>query len=340
VPARVVLLEQEILAPGDHAFVQIRCEGPTAVVAGDRFVLRGFEVLGGHGRTVAGGRVLDPTAPRFRRRLRGPHLARLQALASNDPERAVAARAEDAGLGGVAESELWSAVPFAANSSRAALASLAQRGELVQLPELPKRYFAAQSLERARNSLTEALARHHASAPEEIGAAKESLRAQLFRDVEVRVFDAALDTWQRAGFVVRQGELVRLASFVPTRDDELDSALLAAFEEAGLAGFALESLDGFQGRGLVAIHAAGKRLSEQGLIVRAKPDFIVATSKLTALQQALREHFLREPLLSVLQLKELTGLSRKHLIPLAEYLDRRGWTRREGDNRVRGGTLG
>ncbi|MFT7522141.1 MAG: hypothetical protein ACI9MC_004293 [Kiritimatiellia bacterium] len=37
--------------------------------------------------------------------------------------------------------------------------------------------------------------------------------------------------------------------------------------------------------------------------------------------------------------KALTGLSRKTAIPLLEWMDRAGWTRREGDGRVAGAKL-
>jgi len=38
--------------------------------------------------------------------------------------------------------------------------------------------------------------------------------------------------------------------------------------------------------------------------------------------------------LSVLQFKDLTGISRKYAIPLLEYLDRERVTRRAGDERL------
>jgi selenocysteine-specific elongation factor len=43
--------------------------------------------------------------------------------------------------------------------------------------------------------------------------------------------------------------------------------------------------------------------------------------------------------LTTADLKELFGLSRKTAIPLLEWLDRRRWTRRVGDERVLGDQL-
>jgi selenocysteine-specific elongation factor len=47
--------------------------------------------------------------------------------------------------------------------------------------------------------------------------------------------------------------------------------------------------------------------------------------------QRKRENNLR---LSVPAFKELAGVSRKYAIPLLEYLDRAGVTRRDGDERI------
>ena len=58
--ATVVLLGREEVLGGEKVFAQLRLEKPTIALAGERFVLRGFEVLANYGKTFAGGRILDP----------------------------------------------------------------------------------------------------------------------------------------------------------------------------------------------------------------------------------------------------------------------------------------
>jgi selenocysteine-specific elongation factor len=67
------------------------------------------------------------------------------------------------------------------------------------------------------------------------------------------------------------------------------------------------------------------RVGERGLVTRASLDALVL---------ALRERFARGARLEVGALKELTGLTRKHAIPLLEYLDRERVTRRAGADRI------
>ena len=55
---------------------------------------------------------------------------------------------------------------------------------------------------------------------------------------------------------------------------------------------------------------------------------------ITALHEKLNHHFATHEKLSTQAFKELTGLSRKFLIPLAEYFDREKVTLRVGDDRL------
>ena len=78
--ARVAVLGQSVLAPGEEGFVQLDLDRPIGALWGDRLVLRDHAAL----RTLAGGRVVDPFPPR-RGRARPERLATLGALRESDP---------------------------------------------------------------------------------------------------------------------------------------------------------------------------------------------------------------------------------------------------------------
>ena len=89
--ARIVLLSDAAVAPGDEALVQLVLERPIAAAAGDRFVLRDTTAQ----RTIGGGKFLDLRAPSRKRRT-PERLAQLQAHVIEDPARALAALLETA----------------------------------------------------------------------------------------------------------------------------------------------------------------------------------------------------------------------------------------------------
>ncbi|OIP38396.1 MAG: selenocysteine-specific translation elongation factor [Deltaproteobacteria bacterium CG2_30_63_29] len=338
VVARVVVLADELVAPGEMAYVQLRTEEPVAVISGDHFVLRGFENVRDHGRTLAGGRVLDPDSPHFRQRHRAPHLARLEALDSPDASVAVAKRVEEAGLAGITREEIAIRVPFAIPTTHSALDGLGGAGSVMKVAEVPGRVFSRAVLDDAERRLVEALEAYHREHPDENGMQKEQGRGVLSQ-ASPKLYDVLLESLVQQKKVARDAELIRLESFIPPKDDALDAAIEEAYRKAGWAGFAIEELEVPLGRNRTLIRAAGRRLLDLHVLVKVKPDFFMLQSELDRLRGVLDAHFKAADELAIPELRELTGLSRKHLIPLVEYLDRLSWTRRNGDLRTRGPSL-
>jgi selenocysteine-specific elongation factor len=81
--------------------------------------------------------------------------------------------------------------------------------------------------------------------------------------------------------------------------------------------------------------AVGRLLAE-GDLVRLDADFVWSRAAWEKAVAFVRAHFARAPELSVADVKEGLGLSRKWAVPLLEALDRERVTRREGNMRVPG----
>lgn len=84
--ARIALLQDEPVAPGEEALVQLVLDEPIAAAAGDRFIVRDTSAS----RTMGGGQLLDLRAPQRRRRT-PRRLAQIEALRERDPAAVLAA---------------------------------------------------------------------------------------------------------------------------------------------------------------------------------------------------------------------------------------------------------
>jgi selenocysteine-specific elongation factor len=73
--------------------------------------------------------------------------------------------------------------------------------------------------------------------------------------------------------------------------------------------------------------------ASDGDLVKLTNEYYLHADNLEKLKALLREQFQQQPSLTVSQIRELLGTSRKYAVPLCEYLDRTGFTRRDGDNR-------
>ena len=109
--------------------------------------------------------------------------------------------------------------------------------------------------------------------------------------------------------------------------------LLEAAAAAGLTGVEVRAL-ATPGAEADALERVARVLVAEALLARVGERGLVARAALDALVRTLRERFASGSRLEVAALKELTGLTRKHAIPLLEYLDRERITRRVGADRV------
>jgi selenocysteine-specific elongation factor len=304
-PVRIKLLDVARLGPGEHGFAQIYLRHPLTLGRGDRFVLRDA----GRALTLGGGRVLDPLPGPARRR-DDARSSLLAALA--DATEAGALRALVAAEGSIDAR----AAMFRAASAEIP-AGVTRLGDLLVAEE------RVASLARAVRS---ALEQHHEQHPLEQGMAREAVRAHT--GLEPPAFAelvAILDT------VVEEGALLRLSahtvSLAPTQARERER-LVAELDASGFAP-PLPSALGVD-------DALVRALTARGELVRIGGDFYLTAARASDARRLVRDRIETEGPVTVAQIRDLLGTSRKYAVPLCEWLDATGATRRKGDVRMLG----
>jgi selenocysteine-specific elongation factor len=324
--ARVVLYGRDRLEPGSSALVQLRLEGPITARAGDRFVIRFYSPV----TTIGGGVVLDPWARR-RGRLSQAAAADLQAVAeAQGRERLRLAISEfDEGA---APDELAVRAGESPSTIDAQLRDLEAEGALRRVRD---RWFGEDILTAARDALLDMLAAGHERDPGARGLSLESLRSAAGRPSGL--VDAALADLERQGLVLIDGSLAALAEHVPQLAPARRATADAAgrrIQEAGLAPPTVKELAAELGVPGDELLAALKFLAERGELVAVTADLYLAPGAVSEAKQRVRGVLGRGIVASPSQLREALGVSRKYLIPLLEYLDASGFTRRTPDGRV------
>jgi selenocysteine-specific elongation factor len=324
--ARVVLYGRERLEPGNSALVQFRLEGPITARAGDRFVIRFYSPV----TTIGGGVVLDPWAER-RGRLSETAAAELRALAeARGKERLrLAISASDEGA---AANELAVRVGESPSTIDGLLRELEAEGALRQVRD---RWFSEANLDAARRSLVDMLAAGHARDPGARGLSLESLRSAAGRPAGL--VDAALADLERRGLVRIDGSLAALAEHVPqlnaARRATADTAA-RRIKDAGLTPPTVKELAAELGVRDDELLPSLKFLAERGELVAVTADLYLDPRALGEAKQRVRRVLSGSGAASPSQLRQALGVSRKYLIPLLEYLDLSGFTRRTPDGRV------
>lgn len=304
-PVRISLLDKRSVGSGEKGYARLWLQDPLPLTRGDKFVLRDA----GRVVTFGGGRVLDPGPPADKKRGRRKRVALLKELAEASPEQAMTAIVESEGEVGEQEAMM-----------RAGVADVLE--EVIRLGD---RLVSAVRLLELEQSLRDLLTDWHASHPLEQGMPRESARAGL--KLEPAAFG---DLLRLAAGIEARGARVRLSSFRVKLDPEQEAARKATLEAIESGGFApplRSELD--------AAPELLRSLTEAGDLVPVGDFFLTATQAEEAKARVL--HYINsEGPATVAQIRDLLGTTRKYAVPLCEWLDQTGATRRKGDVRVLG----
>lgn len=307
-PVRVRILGRDKLSTGETGFAQLVLRDPLPVARGDRFVLRDA----GRVVTFGGGEVLDPLPAPAKRADDAARVALLEQL--SDPDTVSAALALVEAEGAIRAEDLRLRV----GAEMSALEGARWLGDVMS-----SQHF----YEELSGRLHGALERHHAERPLEAGVRRETLRAHM--DLEPAVFDALLASDEG---VVAEGAIVRLKTHAVALDPEQQRArdeVIAAIE----SGAFTPPLD----KELGADPALLRSLVEGGELVRID-GFFLTPVRASEARARVRDAIETSGPKTVAEIRDLLGTSRKYAVPLCEWLDRTGATRRQGDVRVLGPT--
>ena len=326
VAARVVLLEPQVLQPGETGLAQLVLHRPLPLRHGDRLVLRDTAAS----RTIAGGHALDPSAPERHRR-RAARMATLRALAV--PRDGEALRL------------LLAQPPFLLRrETLLADWGLAEPGLAALLPaaEAVGAFVAArEGLALLTRAVAEALAAFHASQPAAPGMTGEALRLALAWRLPREAFAALLAHLAEAGAVAAEAHLLRAPLHrggLAGEDARLWAALRPLLEAVPSRPPLLREAAAAIGAGEVALRRACKGFARVGLVIEVAPDRFFLRDAVAGMAEA--AHALSAEVsdgwFSAAQFRDRVGNGRQLAIQVLDYFDRRGITVRRGDLRRAG----
>lgn len=327
VSARIVLLEGGAIQPGQSALVQLSLDRAIGALHGDRFIVRDQSAL----RTMGGGIVIDPFPPATRRR-RAQRLAVLAALEQPSAAEALAASLALQSSSGVAARSFAVAWNLADADWQALRSAVPHRALADAGQEL---LFAAGQLERYASRVTEHLGAHHRRLPDSPGLTQEQLQRAIRDKPAGAVFALLLLSLLREGVLKRSGPQLALAGHdasLQGAEKQLWERLKPWLDEGGthppmLSDMLLRDRSLRRDQVLRVL----QRLQRMGKLHAVGAEYFIQTPHLLAL--AVQAHALAEAdpnkRLNVRDLREATGISRHLSVPLVEYFDQIGLTKRD-----------
>jgi len=310
------------VAPGETALARLMLEQPLVARGGDRFVVRSFSPV----TTIGGGTVLDPFPPKR------PRVSERGVSVEQAPAERLARFVDEIGLAGVPVPSL--AVRLGVLPSDVARTIEAAGKGILQVGEcLVARRALAQEIER----LAGVVAAHHEGHPLDPGLAPQALRAAVNAPPPAPVLDLLVEhgvkkqAWEltEGGAAVRKpGWQAALKARAGEAGDRLAQRLAEArWQIPTVAELEKEFSD-------PSVPALLAHLAREGSVERVDQERYALKQALEEFRRAVEETLRELGAATPAQFRDRLGLTRKYLIPLLEWADRRGITARKGDTRV------
>ncbi len=304
------------IAPGEQSVARLLLERPLVARGGDRFVIRSFSPV----TTIGGGVVLDPYPPRR------PRVSERGLAGGQPPAERLARFVEEAGLAGVRVGDIAVRAGVLPADVATTIAA-AGKGVLSVGDVLVARRAISTEVDR----LAAVVAAHHDEHPLDAGLSLQALRAGVSAPAAVLDLLVEHGVKKQAWELAEGGAVVRAPGWRAQVGDAGGRLAQRLAEARWQLPTVAELQREFSDPSVPALLA---HLAREGSVERVDQERYALKQALEEFRRAVEETLRELGAATPAQFRDRLGLTRKYLIPLLEWADRRGITSRKGDTRV------
>jgi selenocysteine-specific elongation factor len=333
VMATVALLDCDSIEPGQWGLAQLFLEEPATSTWGQPFVIRESSAT----ETLGGGQVLQPVAHKVRRR----HLEvleRIERLWTGDPEARALTVAWFGGFAGFTVADLVRGANLAPDEAARLIATLKEKGALREVTVGPARRLLLHRdmIDELEGKVLQVLDRLHEQFPLMSTHDRQKVQSQLDYVSDEALVQAIVEGLLATKKLVGDLRRIGRADFKPRLSAnlrKLKDKLVAAYQSAGFQppepmGFAPQA-----GGNAANLKDLFDVCVAEGYLTKVTEDIYLHANTEAEMRRRLIEKSREGNGLTVAEIRDMLGTTRKYAVPLCEYLDRIGVTRREGDLR-------
>ncbi|HVT03599.1 MAG TPA: selenocysteine-specific translation elongation factor [Thermoanaerobaculia bacterium] len=326
---RILSAEGDTVGPGETAFVQIRLESPVVAVSGDRFVIRRYSPQ----VTIGGGRILDPYLPKMSP---GTRKSLLRSFADGSMVERLELRSKLEGVRGITAADMVASTGRRVDDILQEVRKEAPKTLMSIGTGASTRWFHRDEIgaleKRAMDFVRRFFSENRTAAslpkseliqkllPADLdGASTEFLLRHLEKEKILEIHGDDIDV---------PGRAKRLSGI----EGDLARQIEVRFAEAGLKPPPVSELIKTINQKPKVIEGVVGYLVKTGTLLRLAEGVYMHKDAAAAAKGDLQSH--RGEQIEIGWFKDFFSLSRKIAIPLLEYFDRQGVTKRMGDSRM------
>ncbi|MDD4836016.1 MAG: selenocysteine-specific translation elongation factor [Dethiosulfovibrio sp.] len=326
---RVAFLDRKELLPGEETVAQLVLEEPVVASLCQKYVIRFYSPL----RTIGGGDILSPYGRKAHgRRSRETSVERLTKLASVTTREDRIASLVDF-YGRILFDDLIVQTQETRKGLLDILVSLEPKG--IALFKVGNGVvLSSGELRDIAGQISGQVKLFHDENPHQDGLPMDKLVNSLFKDGDRKLGKAMVDDMISRGLIVNKDGFISAKGFKKEDNEAFNRSLAKIQSLCDEAGFQPPTLDQCQeslGMDKKNFSKFIDDLKRMGLFVVVDGTFLFSSEVEKRLLSVLKEV---EGGITIASVRDITGSSRKFILPLLEYFDGKGVTRRVGDKRI------
>ena len=325
---RAVLLDKEEIGPGESGYVQLRLEEEIAVRRGDKFVVRFYSPM----ETIGGGVILEPN-PGVKKRFQPSVIEELKRKESGSTADVIEMHVKKHGDTLITLAELAKLTALSIDEVKADVEELKDQG-LVTAFEMRKDTYVwhADSVREAQQALAKAHVTYEEKYPYRYGMKKAEIQTMYFQKIKPNVFDRIVEFFVEKGSIRRNGEFLCTPEYEVRKDStyqKVSENLLSVFEKAGYDFVRYSEID-LKGVSKDTADDILNILLTEKKIVRVTEEMYTLSEYMDKAKEKIQAHLARDPLITIAQVRDMFGTSRKSAKPILEYMDALKITKKMG----------
>lgn len=315
--ARVSLLDAKQAEAGQEIPAQLVLEEPVVCTFGQRFILRFYSPL----ITIGGGEIIYPYS--YKPRGAASRAKILQRITNLTQAKTPQSRFEYllTESGSIEKSEAAMLIQDTPENISAITQKLLSQSKII---ELDNNYISEKYCGELLSKLTETVHEYQKSYPSEAGVPAETLKGSR----------SLMEIAVKRGLLVLENNKLHTPDFVP-QNDEVFARNIQAVKDLCIARkwqlMTLDELKAESGFDPKIFQEVIQALRNAGELVLIPEGFVLVSELEEEMKKILRSIGSQ---VTLAQVRDATGSTRKFILPILEYFDSKGYTRRAGDYRA------
>jgi len=329
---RIVLLDRDVINPGEEAYAQLRLEEETVAKRGDRFILRFYSPM----YTIGGGKVLEPNPSKKKQfdekaieelkiKEEGKSIDIIERIILDNSKNFPTIK-EIATTTAILEEKVKEDIEALENKNKVVLFNLTKEVYVIHIG-----YFNS-----LKEDILKELKEFHKNYPLKAGMPKEEIRSKFLSNANSRVGDRFIELLVEMNYIDKNMEKIHIKGFEIEYNDtqlEIKKELIRLYTSNNFMPPKREDVYQELKYDKNQVEQVLNALISNGDIIQLNSEICLYKSTYKEAQDILINYLNKKETITVAEYRDVLDTNRRVALGLLEYFDQEKITKRDGDIR-------